>query len=208
MTSLHHSRSFAFTPESETQIQEIMAQYPPGRAQSALLPLLDLAQRQCGGWLSREALEHVAERLSMPSIRVYEVASFYSMFHLQPVGRYLVQLCRTTPCWLRGSDDLMRACRDTLKIQVSQTTSDGLFTVVEVECLGACTQGPVVQINDTYYEDLTYESLCDLLGRLQRGEPLDNLPHVHRSSCSSCGCAAAPETSPSKKRRKRATHAS
>jgi len=164
------SETFAFTPENKALAEKIIARYPEGRQASAVLPLLDLAQRQIGGWLPRAAMDHVALTLDMAPIRVYEVASFYTMFNLKPVGRYLVQVCRTTPCWLRGADKLTEACQRKLEIGLKETTPDGQFTLVEVECLGACANAPVVQINDDYYEDLDPASLEKVLTALERGE--------------------------------------
>ena len=164
------SDSFEFSDASKTRCDEIIARYPDGRQQSAVLPLLDLAQRECGGWLPTAALEHVAEYLGMAKIRVLEVASFHSMFNLEPVGKNFVQLCRTTPCWLRGSDDLRRVAAEVTGCGLGQTSDDGAFTVVEVECLGACCNAPMVQINDDYYEDLTAENFRAVLEALGRGE--------------------------------------
>jgi len=161
--------TFEFSPAATDRCGEIIARYPEGREQSAVIPLLDLAQRECGGWLPTAALEHVAERLGMPNIRVLEVASFYSMFNLEPVGKNLVQLCRTTPCWLRGSDDLRAVAADVTGCGLGETSADDLFTVVEVECLGACCNAPMVQINDAYYEDLTAESFRAVLEAIKRG---------------------------------------
>ena len=162
--------SFAFTSENRAKADAAIAKYPPGRQASAVLALLDLAQRQSGGWLPRAAIEHVAVLLAMPPMQAYEVATFYTMFNLKPIGTHLVQLCRTTPCWLRGSDGLRDACRKTLGIGLGETTADGKFTLVEVECLGACVNAPVVQINDDFYEDLTPARLEEILARLGRGE--------------------------------------
>jgi len=164
------SETFAFNAEYEARAQTIIGRYPEGRQQSAVIPLLDLAQRQAGGWLPTEVLEYVASYLGMPKIRVLEVASFYSMFNLEPVGKNFVQLCRTTPCWLRGSDDLRAAAKDVTGCGLGETSDDGLFTVVEVECLGACCNAPMVQINDDYFEDLTAESFKAVLEALRRGE--------------------------------------
>ena len=133
-------------------------------------PAAGLALRQAGGWLPKAAMDHVAEVLDMAPIRVYEVATFYSMFNLKPVGRHLIQVCRTTPCWLRGADDLTHACQKKLGIDLRETTPDGQFTLVEVECLGACVNAPVVQINDDFYEDLDPARLEALLDALARGE--------------------------------------
>lgn len=163
---------FAFDEANQAKIGKILAKYPEGRQASAVLPLLDMAQRQAGGWLPRAAMDHVAELLSMPPIKVYEVATFYTMFNLKPVGEHFVQLCTTTPCWLRGSGDIVRACKKTLGVDPGETTEDGKFTVVEVECLGACVNAPMVQINDDYYEDLDFERMTKLLEALQRGEKI------------------------------------
>jgi len=164
--------TFAFTPEYRAKADAIIAKYPAGRQASAMLPLLDLAQRQNNGWLSRAALDHVAEVLGVAPIKVYEVATFYTMYNLKPVGRHLVQICRTTPCWLRGSDDLRAAAEQELGCGLKETSPDGLFTLVEVECLGACVNAPVVQINDDFYEDLTAEQFKNVLRALRRGERL------------------------------------
>jgi NADH-quinone oxidoreductase subunit E len=161
--------AFAFTPENLAKARAHIAKYPPGRQASAVLPLLDLAQRQHGGWLPRAAMDHVAELLGMAPIRVYEAASFYTMFNLRPVGRYLLQACTTTPCWLRGSDEVLAACRRKLGIDVGGTTADGLFTLVEVECLGACVNAPILQINDDFYEDLDGATTERLLDAARRG---------------------------------------
>ena len=162
--------SFEFTAENRKAAKAIVGKYPAGRQASAVLPLLDLAQRQHGGWLPRAAMDHVAELLGMAPIRVYEVGTFYTMFNLAPVGRHLVQVCTTTPCWLCGSDDVVRACRDVLGIGPGEHTSDGEFSVVEVECLGACVNAPMIQVNDDYFEDLDYDRTKALLEALKRGE--------------------------------------
>lgn len=164
------SQKFEFSPENVARAQARIAKYPEGRQASAVLPLLDLAQRQNGGWVSREAMTYIADMLGMAEIRVYEVATFYTMVNLQPVGKYLIQLCRTTPCWLCGSDDLRDACKDVLGIGVGESTADGMFTLVEVECLGACVNAPMVQINDDFYEDLSAGRMKEILDMLRRGE--------------------------------------
>jgi NADH-quinone oxidoreductase E subunit len=161
---------FAFTPENLERAKQIMAKYPPGRHASAVLALLDLAQRQHGGWLPRAAMDHVAGILDMAPIRVYEVATFYTMFNLKPVGRYHLQVCRTTPCWLRGADELTETCARKLGIGLKGRTADGKFSLIEVECLGACVNAPVVQINDDLYEDLDPKKLEGILDALARGE--------------------------------------
>ena len=161
--------TFAFTPENQERVRAIIAKYPPGRQASAVMPLLDLAQRQ-HGWLPRAAVEHVADILTMPSIRVWEVATFYTMYNLRPVGKYLLQVCTTTPCWLAGSDDVVAACRRKLGIDWGGSTPDGRFTMVEVECLGACVNAPMMAINDDYYEDLDGPRTEALLDGLMRDE--------------------------------------
>lgn len=162
--------SFAFTPENLERANTIIARYPEGRQASAVMPLLDLAQRQHDNWLPRAAMDTVADMLGMPRIRVYEVASFYTMFHRAPVGKHFIQVCTTTPCWLCGSDDVMRAIKDKTGVTNGHSDDEGLFTVLEVECLGACVNAPMVQINDAYFEDLSYDRMCDLIDRLKAGE--------------------------------------
>jgi NADH-quinone oxidoreductase subunit E len=161
---------FEFTAENRRRVDAIIARYPEGRQQSAVLPLLDLAQRQCGGWLPRAAIEHVAAVLGMARMRVEEVVSFYTMFFDKPVGQHVVWVCTTTPCWLRGSDAILNRCRKTLGIEVGETSADGAFTLLEAECLGACVNAPMVQINDDYYEDLDPDSIQRVLDALKRGE--------------------------------------
>lgn len=161
-------------------VEEIFSRYPKGRKHSGIMPLLDLAQRQVaitgpfgdlptgGGWIPRAAMDEIAELCGVAPMKVYEVATFYSMYNLEPVGKYLVQLCTTTPCWLCGSADVVNACKDHLGIGLGQTTADGYFTIMEVECLGACTNAPMVQINDLYYEDLTADKIVEILQSLQK----------------------------------------
>lgn len=162
--------SFAFTPENRALAERIIAKYPEGKQQSAAIPLLDLAQRQCDNWLPRAAMDHVADLLEVPRIRIYEVASFYTMFNRAPVGRYFLQVCTTTPCWLRGSSDVMRAIRDRTGCGNHETSADGTFSVLEVECLGACVNAPMMQVNDDFYEDLDYDRTCRLIDALAAGE--------------------------------------
>jgi NADH-quinone oxidoreductase subunit E len=170
MSAVPEPATFAFTPENLERAKRYMAKYPPGRQSSAVLALLDLAQRQHGGWLPRAAMDHVAGLLEMAPIRVYEVATFYTMLNLTPVGEYHLQVCRTTPCWLRGADDLTETCKRKLGIGLKGRTADGKFSLIEVECLGACVNAPVVQINDDFYEDLDPPKLEALLDALARGE--------------------------------------
>jgi NADH-quinone oxidoreductase E subunit len=160
--------SFAFTPENRAECDRIIAKYPKGRQASAVLPMLYVAQRQ-EGWVPRAAMDVIAEILDMAPIRVYEVATFYTMFNLQPVGKYHIQVCRTTPCWLRGADQMSETCKKKLGIGLKETTKDGLFSLVEVECLGACANAPVVQVNDDFYEDLDPKKLEWLLDELAAG---------------------------------------
>jgi len=168
------SASEVFSFRDEAAVAEIIARYPQGRDESAIMPLLDLAQRQSaedgakakppyGGWITRGAMDEIARIVDVPPMRVYEVATFYSMYNLEPVGKYLIQACTTTPCWLCGSAKVVEACEKHLGIHTGETTKDGYFTLVEVECLGACSNAPMVQINDEYYEDLTPESITGLL---------------------------------------------
>jgi NADH-quinone oxidoreductase E subunit len=162
--------SFQFSAENRDRMAMFLSRYPAGKQASAVLPLLDLAQRQSGGWLPRSAMNHVAELLGMAPIRVYEVATFYSMFNLNPVGQHVVRVCTTTPCQLRGANDVARACRESLGVGFGETSKDGLFTLQEVECLGACVNAPVVWIDDDYYEDLDEGSVREILDALRRGE--------------------------------------
>ena len=160
---------FAFSDENLAQARAIIGKYPPGRQASAVMPLLMLAQRQSGGWLPQPALDYVADFLEMPPIRVYEVATFYTMFKLKPIGRHHVEVCTNISCWLRGADDILAACRERLGIGPGETTEDGLFSVSEAECLGACVNAPMMQIGLDYYEDLTPESAKAILDQLAAG---------------------------------------
>jgi NADH-quinone oxidoreductase subunit E len=181
--------NFAWTPENAVKAKEILARYPKGRKQSASLPFLDLAQRQVGaetqtqGWLPVPVIEFVARELGMPYMRIYEVATFYTMFNMAPVGRYHVQVCGTTPCMLAGSDDVFAACKNH-GLAKGKTTPDGLFTLTEVECLGVCANAPMVQINDDNYEDLDYDRTTAILQALARGEtPPPGSTIGRRASC-------------------------
>jgi NADH-quinone oxidoreductase E subunit len=173
MTKTEKVKNFEFSKESLKEALKYIAKYPEGKQKSALLPLLHLAQKQNDNWLPREALEYVADFLNIPAIKVYEVATFYTMFNLKPVGENFIQLCRTTPCWLRGSDDIRKICKTKLGIDVGQTTADGKFSLTEVECLGACVNAPVVQINDDYYEDLSVENFAKILDDLASGKKVN-----------------------------------
>ncbi len=171
--------TFKFSAANLKWAREQMKKFPKGRQASAVIPLLWRAQEQHGGWLPEPALRAVAELLDMAYIRVYEVATFYTMFNLSPVGKYFVQLCGTTPCWLRGADDLKDVCRRVIGEQ-QHVTEDGLFSWLEVECLGACTNAPMVQINKDYYEDLTAESFEQLLADLKAGKEVKPGPQNGR----------------------------
>jgi NADH-quinone oxidoreductase subunit E len=180
---------FAWTEANAKAAKAIVARYPEGRQASAVIPLLDLAQRQVGkesetqGWLPIPVMEFVGRELGMATIRVLEVASFYTMFNLAPVGRFHVQVCGTTPCMLRGSDDVFAACK-ARGLRKGHTTDDGLFTLTEVECLGACANAPMVQINDDNYEDLTEASMGAILDALAAGKSPKLGPQVDRqTSC-------------------------
>ncbi|MEN8195719.1 MAG: NADH-quinone oxidoreductase subunit NuoE [Pseudomonadota bacterium] len=164
------SEQFEFTADNVEKANAFIARYPEGRQRSAVMPLLDLAQRQNGGWLPDGAVEAIAGILGMAPIRVLEVATFYSMYKLAPVGKHRINVCTTTPCWLRGSDEVVHACKTSLGIEVGETTADGEFTLAEVECAGACVNAPVVEIGDEYYEDVDSESMARIIEALKRGD--------------------------------------
>jgi NADH-quinone oxidoreductase subunit E len=159
---------FAFTPENLEWAKSQLEKYPDGKQASAVLALLWRAQEQMGGWLPEPALRYVADLLGLAYIRIYEIATFYTMFNLAPVGRHYVQVCGTTPCWLRGADAIKDTCRKLIGAP-NHVTEDGLFSWTEVECLGACVNAPMAQINEDYYEDLTPESVTDILAELKAG---------------------------------------
>jgi NADH-quinone oxidoreductase subunit E len=171
--------SFAFTPENLDWVKAQIAKYPPGRQQSAVIPVLWRAQEQSGGWLPQKAIEATAELLGMAKIRVLEVATFYTMFNLSPVGKFYVQLCGTTPCMLRGAEDLKKVCRRMIG-EPDHVSKDGMFSWTEVECLGACVNAPMAQINYDYYEDLSAESLTRILNDFSLGKTVKPGPQVDR----------------------------
>ena len=177
---------FAFTPENLSWAKAQIAKYPEGRQQSAVIPILWRAQEQCGGWLPQKAIEATADLLGMARIRVLEVATFYTMFNLAPVGRFYVQLCGTTPCMLRGSEDLKKVCRRMIG-EESHVTTDGVFSWIEVECLGACVNAPMVQINADYYEDLTPETLTRIINDLSAGRKPKPGPQIDRINSAPIG---------------------
>ncbi|XP_014250833.1 probable NADH dehydrogenase [ubiquinone] flavoprotein 2, mitochondrial isoform X2 [Cimex lectularius] len=157
---------FKFNEENCKRVDAILAIYPEGHKRAAMIPLLDLAQRQ-HGWLPISAMHEVADILNLPKMRVYEVATFYTMFMRKPTGKYHVQVCTTTPCWLRGSDEILDAIKKELGIDVGETTNDMKFTLSEVECLGACVNAPMIQVNDDYFEDLTVKDTVDIMNDLK-----------------------------------------
>ncbi|HIJ62070.1 MAG TPA: NADH-quinone oxidoreductase subunit NuoE [Rhodospirillaceae bacterium] len=161
--------SFAFTAENLAKAKAAIAKYPPGRQRSAVMPILDIAQRQ-EGWLPLAAMNAVAEMLDLAPIRVYEVATFYTMFQLKPVGKVHMQVCTNLPCMLRGSDEIVETCKRELGVGLGETTADGKFTLSEVECLGACVNAPVIWIGDDYYEDLDADSTRKIIAQLKAGE--------------------------------------
>ena len=177
MSDVVQPEHFAFDAESEAAIPPLLAKYPHGKQASAVIPMLYLVQNQMkrqtdSAWVPRAGMDEVARRLEMPPIRVYEVATFYFMFNLKPVGKWHLQVCTTTPCWLRGSDEVTAACRAATGIQGwGETSADGVFTMTEVECVGACVNAPVIQVNDDLYEDLDAATTKQLLDALRRGEP-------------------------------------
>ena len=180
-------KTFKFTAENEKAIKRIIAKYPKGRQASAVMPLLDLAQRQHNNWISMAAIEVIANRLEMAEIRVLEVATFYTMFNLKPVGKYFLQACTTTPCWLRGSEEMMRCIKDRFDIASGQTSACGRFSLLEVECLGACVNAPILQVNDDFYEDLDYETTGALLDALGVDDPLPVGSVIGRSGSEATG---------------------
>jgi NADH-quinone oxidoreductase subunit E len=182
MTEIHADAvgqpdSFTFDAGSNAAIEAVVAKYPPGKQASGVIPLLYIVQnqmkRQTGSaWLPRVAMDAVAHRLGMPPIRVYEVATFYLMFNTRPIGKWHLQVCTTTPCWLRGSDAVVEACKHATGIaDFGETSADGLFTMTEVECLGACVNAPILQVNDDFYEDVDADSTVALLDALRRDAP-------------------------------------
>ncbi|WP_027376483.1 NADH-quinone oxidoreductase subunit NuoE family protein [Kaistella palustris] len=164
------SETIAFRPETLEQVQKIIARYPEGRQKSALIPVLHLAQKEFGGWLAVPVMDYVAEILSIRPIEVYEVATFYTMFNMKPVGKYVLEVCKTGPCMLNGSDDIINHIKETLNIQNGETTPDGLFTLKTAECLGACGYAPMMQLGKFYHEHLTKEKVDEILELCRQGQ--------------------------------------
>jgi len=178
--------TFEFTPENLELAKQHIAKYPQGKQQSACMPLLDLAQRQ-HGWLPRVAMDVVADMLSMAPARVYEVATFYTMFNKEPVGKHHIQVCTNISCWLRGSDDIVKAVKEAAEVQTGETSADGLVTLTEVECLGACSNAPMMQINDDYYEDLTADDAKRIVDDLRSGKQPKTGPQNGRHGAAPLG---------------------
>ena len=211
--ALEQPKTFQFSAKNEKEIKRIISKYPKGRQASAVMPLLDLAQRQHHNWIPMIAIEVIAARLGMAKIRVLEVATFYTMFNLKPVGQYFLQSCTTTPCWLRGSDEVMRCIKDRYDISSGQTSSCGRFSLLEVECLGACVNAPILQVNDDFYEDLDYETTGVLLDSLESNAPLSIGSVSGRSGSEATGggttltAVRAGKSVKPKSKKRRSTHA-
>lgn len=176
------SVKFAFSKENTARADQIISRYPPEWKKAAILPLLDLGQRQLG-WTSISVMNEVARLVDVPPMRVYECATFYTMFNREPVGKYFLQLCTTTPCQLCGADKILDTLKETLGVTPGHTTDDGLFTLVEVECAGSCVNAPTLAVNDDYYEDLTPSTTITLIEALRRGERPQPGPVSGRKSC-------------------------
>ncbi len=170
ITNHGHQEIFNFTDENEKEIERIFSRYPAEGKRSATLPLLDLAQRQNGGWLSDSALQAVAHKLNLPKLTVKSVASFYTMFHLEPVGKNVIEVCKTLSCKLNGADKIQETLENILKIKLGETDESGNFTLLPCECLGACVNAPVIKINDNYYEDLSIENVYQIIEDIQNGK--------------------------------------
>lgn len=182
-----HPDTFSFSPENVKQIETIIAKYPTGKQASACMPLLDMAQRQNNGWLSVPAMDHVAEVLAMVPIQVYEVATFYTMYNLKPIGNHHVQVCTNLPCWLRGSDEIAATCKRVAGADFGGTSEDGMFTLTETECLGACVNAPMMQIGDDYFEDITSENVETILTTIRNGGTATPGPQNGRHGCEPAG---------------------
>ena len=168
--SVRNAEAFEFTPENLKWAAGQLAKYPASRKQSAVMPLLTKAQEQNNGWISVPVMEYIADMLEMPYIRVQEVVTFYTMYRQKPVGKHVIEVCTTTPCWLRGSDDVVAACKDELGIGFGETTADGEFTLLEVECAGACVNAPVIAYKEEYYEDLDNDSTRKFIRAIKNGD--------------------------------------
>ena len=163
-----------FSEEKIREVQQIIQRYPEGKQKSALIPVLHLAQEEFGGWLSAETMDYVASVLNLQPIEVYEVATFYSMYNLKPVGRYLFEVCQTGPCMLNGSDNIIKYIFEKLGIKPGETTSDGMFTLKTVECLGACGYAPMMQLGKNYREHLTKEKVDAIIEECRKSSSINN----------------------------------
>ena len=168
--SKEQPESFEFNPQNLATAKSIISKYPSGRQQSAVMPLLYLAQKQNNNWIPLAAMKYIAKFLEMPYIKVYEVSTFYSMYNLSPVGKYFVQVCTTTPCMIRGANELVQACKEKISEKTNELSKDKNCSWIEVECLGACINAPMMQINDDYYEDLNKEKTEKIINQIQNGE--------------------------------------
>ncbi len=159
--------NFTFSKANMLKVHEIIKKYPKGKEKSAIMPLLYLVQEQNDNWIPTSAMDHIADILGLPKMNVYEVANFYTMYNKEQVGKYIIQVCRTTPCWLCGSDNIVKACKEEIGIDIGETSEDKKFTLVDVECLGACTVAPMCQINNNYYENLNREKMVEIIKDLR-----------------------------------------
>jgi NADH-quinone oxidoreductase subunit E len=164
----------SFPPEKIAKVKELIARYPDGKQKSAILPILHMAQEHFGGWLSTEVMDYVAELLNILPVEVYEVATFYSMYNLRPVGKYVFEVCQTGPCMINGSEEIIQYIKITLAINVGETTSDGMFTLKTVECLGACGYAPMMQMGKTYREHLTKEKVDSIISECRKSAAANN----------------------------------
>lgn len=165
---MEEKKNISFSTDALQLVEKIISRYPEGKQKSALLPVLHIAQAEFGGWLSAETMDYVASVLQIQPIEVYEVASFYTMFNLQPVGKCVIEVCRTGPCWLMGAEDVVRYIENKLNIKTGQTTADGMFTLKTVECLAACGSAPMMQIGEKYHENLNFEKIDQILDSCQQ----------------------------------------
>lgn len=181
MSTQNGNKDIAFSDQALALARKMMSRYPEGKQKSAILPVLHLAQAEFGGWLSVPVMDYIASLLDIQPIEVYEVASFYTMFNLKPVGHCVIEVCRTGPCWLMGAEDIVRYLQEKLQIGIGETTADGMFTLKTVECLAACGYAPVMQVGETYYEKLTCESVDQVLDQLKKtvSEPISHWSKAH-----------------------------
>ncbi|MBT5072811.1 MAG: NADH-quinone oxidoreductase subunit NuoE [Kordiimonadaceae bacterium] len=195
--NIKDAENFEFSPENMQWTKSQLAKYPENRKASCVMPFLHRAQEQNHGWVSVPVMEYIADFLDMPYIRVHEVASFYSMYNLKPVGKHVIEVCTTTPCWLKGSDDVVKACKEELGIGFGETTRDGEYTLLEVECAGACVNAPVIAYKEEYYEDLDDNSTRKFIKDLKSGATLKPGPQNGRfKSCPMGGPTSLKDKAP------------